>query len=215
MKVLRAVAVLVLTGSPLSAGPLSDLIFAPSALQGGADDVLRYRHLLKIPPKPEAGSPATDSSDVLVLGATGTGQGSRLALTREADGKTAPVTDFAMTSAHPMLIYFLESTVRNMAAVTGGSSFYIRNRMREALGAADLGSLQPVTVGKASAQGYDVTLIPFADDENRARMGEFAGLTLHFVITPNRLERIVELSADTIAGGDGYHESLILLPEGE
>ena len=45
-------------------------------------------------------------------------------------------------SANPLLLYFLETTVRAMAEATGGSPYYIRNRIREALVAADLGAVR-------------------------------------------------------------------------
>ena len=55
---------------------------------------------------------------------------------REEDGEDAPVGTFPPAWPNPVLLYFLETTVRAMAEATGGSPFYIRNRIREALAAA-------------------------------------------------------------------------------
>ena len=60
--------------------------------------------------------------------------------------------DFPAGGANPVLLYFLETTVRDLRRATGGSPYYIRNRMREALVAADLGA------GRRSAGGHDRAL---------------------------------------------------------
>ena len=212
----RAFALLLVLAGPLSAEPLSDMIFAPVEISAAAPaDALRYHHRLAMPQTGEAAAAPLDSTDILTLRAEPRGDTVRLVLERELDGKTTPISEFAEVSAHPILIYFLESTVRHMTEVTGGSPYYIRNRMREVLGAAELGSPGPVTVGALTVQGYDVVMTPFAQDKMRDRMGEFAQLTLHFVVAPGHPARLLHLSADTIASGGGYHESMIVMQEGE
>ncbi|MDH2328899.1 hypothetical protein QCN27_18790 [Cereibacter sp. SYSU M97828] len=159
-----------LIATPLSAGELSDVILAPGTLSG-LDGPLTYDRNL-------GGESAT-----LTLR-----PGPRLTLM--LDGR--PVGEFAAESAHPAVMFFLESTVRHMAEATGGSPFYIRNRIRDALAKAPL----------------NAPVMPFAEDPNRAQMGQFAGLTLTF-----RTEgaEVLQLSADTAAGTGGYHESLTLV----
>ena len=94
--------------------------------------------------------------------------------------------------ANPLLLYFLETTVRVMAEATGGSPYYIRNRIREALVASDLGA--------ADGAEREVTLTPFAADPNRradgrVRRPEPSGCAS----IPGAPARILELSADTAA----------------
>lgn len=162
-----------LIATPLSAGELSDVILAPGALSG-LDAPLTYDRKLG------------DESETLLLR-----PGPRLTLI--LDGRE--VGAFAPDSAHPAVMFFLESTVRHMAEATGGSPFYIRNRIRDALAQAPL----------------DAPVMPFSGDPNRAQMGQFAGLTLTF---QTEGAEVLQLSADTAAGTGDYHESLTLV-EGE
>ena len=83
-----------------------------------------------------------------------------LRLVRETEGKAQPVGTFPPGVANPLLLYFLETTVRVTAEATGGSPYYIRNRIREALIAADGGA-------EEAEGGRAVTLTPFAADPNR------------------------------------------------
>ncbi|NHW87951.1 hypothetical protein, partial [Escherichia coli] len=75
------------------------------------------------------------SGELVVTPEAGDG-GPRLALIHRVEGHDLPVADFAASGGDPVLLWFLENTVRSMATITKGSPFYIRNRMREALGAA-------------------------------------------------------------------------------
>ena len=112
-----------------------------------------------------------------------------------------PVADFPASGPNPVLLYFLESTARGMAQATGGSPFYIRNRIREAVAAAGLGDGSPL----------EVAIVPFAADPNRGRMGGFADLTLRLRYDEGRPDRLLELSADTAEGAEGYHHRLALI----
>ena len=97
-----------------------------------------------------------------------------------------PVADFPASGPNPVLLYFLESTARGMAQATGGSPFYIRNRIREAVAAAGRGDGSPL----------EVAIVPFAADPNRGRMGGFADLTLRLRYDEGRPDQLLELSAD-------------------
>lgn len=208
---MRAVAIaLLLAAGPGLAGPLSDLIFAPGAAVGTAD--VSYAHARQVPAglPEDAGLPKAVSDEVLTLAQT-SGEAPRRVLTRQGPGGAgpAPVSEFPLSGPDPVLLFFLESTARNMAALTGGSPFYIRNRIREALGQADLGS--EVTVGDQPAR--QIVLRPFVADPNRASMGAFGELALTLVVKAGEPVRFLSLSADTAAAGGGYHESLTLMAE--
>lgn len=160
---MKALLLALLLAQPAAAGTLSDAIFAPHAVAG--PEVWRFddgtARDLRLEP-----------------------QGDRIAMT--LDG--APVSDFGAGSAAPAMIWFLEGVVRDMAEATGGSPFYIRNRIREALAASDTPEV-----------------VPFAADPNRDKMGAFADLALRFDLREGRL---FSLSADGGTGADGYHRSL-------
>ncbi len=209
------IAFLLLAG-PVQAGGLSDLIMAPGVLASAPEgEVLRYGHERKLParaegeelpgagrdfalPKPVAGGEA-------VLTSVAHADGPWLVLTLREAGKSHEVARFPASGPNPILLFFLENVVRNAAVQTGGSPYYIRNRIREALMAAGPG---------AGPDGRStVTLHPFAGDRNRARMGVFADLALTIGFDPDDPGRLLSLMADTGAGSGGYSESLTLIAE--
>jgi hypothetical protein len=200
MKALLVLALLL--PLPASAGALTDLLMAPGVLAQAPDGpVLAYRHDRTLP-----GGPLPEIEDGRLFVAAATAPERReLVVTRSGDGaERLPVASFPASGPNPALLFFLETTVRVMAGATGGSPFYIRNRMREALAAADLG---------AAESPHAVVLHPFAADPNRPRMGGFADLALSFRFDPAEPGRILELSADTPAPEGGYHERLVLIAE--
>lgn len=60
-----------------------------------------------------------------------------------------------------------------------------------------------------------VTLHPFEGDPNRARMGEFAELTLHFVVSDKVPGHFLSLSEDTPGPATGYHGTITLTDAGK
>ncbi|MGV8989692.1 MAG: hypothetical protein ACOH2H_26165 [Cypionkella sp.] len=85
---------------------------------------------------------------------------------------------FPASVGNPVIMYFMETTLRDMAGKTGGSPFYIRNRIKDAL--LTDAEILPVTVrlGDSDVDARQITLLPFAHDTARARMGRFADLKL-------------------------------------
>ena len=81
---------------------------------------------------------------------------------------------FPVSGGDPSLTFFLETVARDMAALTGGSPFYIRNRIKEAL---FRGGEVVTRDGQRIA-----SFRPFADDPSRERMYGFDSLTLRFVL---------------------------------
>jgi hypothetical protein len=99
------------------------------------------------------------------------------------DSKHRSIGSFPASVGNPMIMYFYESVVRDMAETAGGSPFYIRNRVKDAL-------VRPAEIleGEAEFQGRRVAtrtivLRPFADDPNRARMRGFGDLELRVTMS--------------------------------
>lgn len=194
---------LLLAASPVAAGELTDLVMAPglfAALPEGA--ALHYDHSRHAAtPLADAGAVADGlrSEDVAEGAVTLAVAQGRLVLTRQAGGQALPGAEFPLSAPNPVLLFFLENVVRNVAVATGGSPFYIRNRLR-------------ATLAEAEAEGT-VVLHPFATDPNAARLGDFATLALTLRFDPADPARLLELKADTAAGPQGYTERLLLTPE--
>jgi hypothetical protein len=199
MRKLLLIAAL-LAAPPAQAGPLSDLLMAPGLFAGAPEGkLMEYSHMREAPP------PVGDLGEGrLVVSVIPGVHGPMLDLQREEGGETLLVSQFAGSGPNPVLIYFLESTARAMAEATGGSPFYIRNRIRSAMAEASLGS---------QATPELATLHPFVQDPNRGRMGAFGDLAIALRFDPQRPERILELSADTPPGEEGYHDRLVLVME--
>ncbi len=123
-----------------------------------------------------------------------------------------PMGGFDASVGNPLAMVFLESTIRNMAEATGGSPFYIRNRLKESLAAEN--PIEPVrmTLDNATVEAKRVTLTPFADDDNRDRMGDFADLTIEVTVSDAVPGYYVALTARTPEGDGGrtFSESFVV-----
>jgi hypothetical protein len=189
------------------AGPLSDAIFAPGAFAATeTGTVTRYRHDRTGPEMPGA---ALAFGGYLVVAATAGSDGATptLTLTHDTGAQILPIAAFPAEGGNPVLLFFLENVARNVAQLTGGSPFYIRNRLREALVDADMGASDTRTVADDTVAVTEAVIHPFRNDPNRARMGEFADLTLRLTVAPSRPEQLVSLSADTGEGGGAASET--------
>jgi hypothetical protein len=198
---MRTLLALLLLPAAAAAGPFSDLVMAPGLFTGaGAGPLLAYAEERRVPADSGLQPGAVGRLSLALVEGV---DGRELALTRESEGVDRPVAAVPAGGANPVLLYFLESTLRDVAEATGGSPFYIRNRMREALGAAGVGE----------GARREVVIVPFGGDPNQARMGGFADLTLRVSFDAKRPERLLELSADTRLDASGYHHRLTLMEE--
>ena len=123
------------------------------------------------------------------------------------ESKLRPVSKFPASSGNPLVPIFLESTLRTMSRVTGGSVFYIRNRIKDAFGSSGTMTSVDVTVNGEITPGTEVVFEPFVGDKNRHRMGPFANLTLTFVLSDKVPGDVVRFRAAT--GPDGADTSYI------
>ncbi len=88
------------------------------------------------------------------------------------------IGDFPATVGNPMIMYFVETVVRDMANTAGGSPFYIRNRVKAALVEEAPIEDETMTIDGREVKAQSITLHPFSDDPNRARMKGFEDLSL-------------------------------------
>jgi hypothetical protein len=85
-------------------------------------------------------------------------------------------------TGNPILMVFLESVVKTVSDATGGSPFYLRNRIRDALRDRLVEETVSVELGGAPIEAHRIALSPFADDAHAAELGAFADLELAFVL---------------------------------
>lgn len=125
-------------------------------------------------------------------------------------GKLKPVSIWPVSSGNPILPIFLESALRAMARTTGGSSFYIRNRIKDAMGVAEEMNSVTLQVDGSDLKATEIVLPLFENDKNRDRMGDFKDMTLTFVLSEELPGDIVRFIAQTPETADGvaYHEEI-------
>ncbi|WP_295049272.1 hypothetical protein [uncultured Paracoccus sp.] len=190
----------VLSPGPALAGAAGDAVFAERGPWSLDDASLKWSVHVEGPEAP--GFLRIDDGSVTLAQVTDpSDQQPVLQLTQQTDSRTRKIGPFPISGGDPVLTFFLEQTTRDMARLTGGSPFYIRNRIKDAI----------FRGGQIAAQG-DGTVAsfqPFADDPNAARMGGFQTLTLTFVLG-DPAQPIRELRAETQGPQPGYVNRMAL-----
>ncbi len=213
---MRAAKFLVLAqlfvASPVWAGETYDLLFKTGTLDGfeTGQSIDYQRDRLDL--TKEEGEREEQIALELEVSAEGQARLSRM----EGEARAAVLSTDA-TVGNPMAMFFMESTVREVARLTGGSPFYIRNRFKESLLAEN--PIRPVSLPfGGGVEAHEILLTPFADDKNRGRMGPFADLTLRFTVSPDVPGWYHSLTAEVpLPGSDGavhvYRDAISLRSE--
>lgn len=186
-----------------------DLVFRTGTLDGLPEGTeLRYAG-----PQASEGAASGDGWRSLTVGLA---PGGRAVVEGIEDDTAARVIgNFDAGVGNPLAMVFLESTVNAVAEATGGSPFYIRNRIRDAM--AGPGQVQDAVAEWRGAEvaATEVVLQPFAADAHRAELGPFADLEIRVVVSdavPGWYRSIsAEVPPGTPSGGtDPYASSLSL-----
>ncbi|KRW95805.1 hypothetical protein O4J55_04890 [Paracoccus sp. PXZ] len=202
MKVLRGLALIGLLASPLWAGEAGDLVFAERGPWDLSQGPLVWT-LRQTGPEVEGFAPMSEGTVSLAAADPADGQPA-LELTEETARSKRRIGPFPVSGGDPALIFFLETTARDMAALTGGSPFYIRNRLKDAL----------FRDGEVRREGTATVAVfaPFREDQNRERMFGFDTLELRFTLgDPKRPIRRMLAETGPLAGGrPAYHSEMVL-----
>lgn len=165
-------------GLPAAAGPTYDLFFRTGTLSAPDGSALRDRLNYDGKLAGPTAIAGTESYGVAIAPAPDGNTG----ITLSEGGRTRILGTYDTAAGNPVIMYFLESTLRQMSEISGGNPYYIRNRIKEALlGEAEI---EPVTF---NLDGRDVaaqraTIRPFQKDLARDRMGAFAELALSVTV---------------------------------
>lgn len=208
MKLLHCLALIGLVAGTLGAAPVvaneaGDLVFAergPWDLSAGA----LVWNVTQQGPEVEGFKPLGTGTITLTQAVDPSDGKPVLQLAEDTGRIKRKIGPFPTTGGDPTLTFFLESTARDMAALTGGSPFYIRNRLKDALfrgGAVEQKDGQTVAVFE-----------PFKDDKNTDRMYGFETLVLRFTLQ-GADQPIRRMSAQTgVLAGDkpAYVSEMVL-----
>ena len=92
-----------------------------------------------------------------------------------------PAGPFRGMSGNPIIMLFLEHDVLEMNRHLEGNAFYIRNRIKDALGTA---VAEPVTIRHQDEEvaAWKVVLRPFANEQDTPRLNRFVDKQYEFVL---------------------------------
>ncbi|EFO30288.1 conserved hypothetical protein [Roseibium sp. TrichSKD4] len=130
----------------------------------------------------------------------------------EQGEKYRKIGAFPATVGNPMIMYFVETVIRDMAGTAGGSPFYIRNRVKASLIEKTPINDTEITVDNEMVPAKTVTLYPFKNDPNRERMKGFEDLALTVTMSEAVPGWYYALEADT--GNSVYTSSIVLSENG-
>ncbi|MDO5612761.1 MAG: hypothetical protein Q4G14_05890 [Paracoccus sp. (in: a-proteobacteria)] len=181
MKSLLLAVVLACGCGAAHAGEAGDTVFAERGPWALGDRVLSWQMTVD-GPQAEGFQPVSDGAlDVAQITDPSDGQ-LVLQLTVQDGGRDRRIGPFPVSAGDPVLTWFLEQTARDMSNLTGGSPFYIRNRIKDALLRG--GSLT------RDGDGGVAVFQPFAHDPNAARMHGFQTLTFEVEDGPDPIRRM-------------------------
>lgn len=228
-----ALSVALAAATPATAGPAGDRLFfegAYSAVPAGA--TVRYAHTRGGVgvvqdnggqgggAQGEGAQASRDAAAIrhgaIEVALRDTETGKEALVTLDSDGEKRRLNPYPAGSANPLLMLFLESSLRSMSRITGGSAFYIRNRIKDSLRSGGEISEVETEIGGAKVKVEQIVFRPFAADKNRARMGDFADLELRFLLSKETPGGFLLLSAATPANEKGvsaFHEEIAFRDE--
>ncbi|AUH33288.1 hypothetical protein [Paracoccus tegillarcae] len=167
------IVALMLPALPLTAGEAGDAVFAERGPWSLGTQELVWTETVQ-GPAAEGFRTVEDGRLTLSEAIDPTDGEPILQLTHRKGTYDRVIGPYPISGGDPVLTFFLERTARDMAALTGGSPFYIRNRMKDAL----------FRGGSLSRDGdtVEARFKPFEGDGNADRMGGFETLELVFII---------------------------------
>ena len=189
--------------APAHAGPdAATLLFeAPALAELRTGSMLVYR-LERLTREPAAPMPAPAGSGIelsLRPDETG-GRSATVELVTEAGRQ--PAGSFPGGVGNPVLLVFLERDVAAMARLLHGSPYYIRNRIREAIGADPPIASASFTYDGRNVEGWRIEVSPFTQDRNRDKLREHAARRYEFTLSDAVPGRLYEIRAVT-PGAEG------------
>jgi hypothetical protein len=181
-----AFAALMISSATAAAPQIVDLVFyAPhfSKVENGSTISYRFVRTAEDPKL----APSFEDEVKIKVGPTGAEDSVSIDV---FTGPRAIIMPNMSKTGNPVIVALLEQDVTEMQKLLGGSPFYFRNRLRQAMSEEKPAEPTKIEYGGKTIDGWKVTLKPFGDDaKNRGKLREFA-------------ERTYELTfSDAVPGG--------------
>lgn len=207
-------------GGKAAAAPGYEILFREGVLDGmaeGSELAYSVARAGRSAPERPGEAPLSAPPERLVLAL---GPGDEVELAVEDGQHRQKAGRFPASVGNPLIMYFLETVLRDMANQAGGSPFYIRNRIKEAMLAE--AEVRPVTLtlaGGETVTGQEIVLHPFARDAARDRMAGFADLAITAQVSDAVPGWYYALAARAPAAdgveGPGYSNAITFVAEGQ
>ncbi|WP_027998139.1 hypothetical protein [Sinorhizobium arboris] len=200
---------------PVAAAETYELLFHSAALQGldaakgGSDAAQSTLVYDKIVSGADAGQRGGSFTVGLKLGA-----GDNVSMTLYQGSASRGLGNYPSSVGNPLIMYFLESVLSDLAAQSGGSPFYMRNRIKEAL--LRSAQIEPVSLRYRNREiaAREVTIRPFEHDRAREQMGRVSQLSLAVTVSediPGWYYSLVATVPSAAGGpGAGYSHAITL-----
>jgi hypothetical protein len=221
MRVILLLALFMLTigHGPVAAAETYQLLFRSSALKGleAAPDGSEAAQSTLVYDKVRSGVDERQADTNFKIGLK-IKPDDNVSLTLYQGTRSRGLGNYPASVGNPVIMYFLESVLSDIAVQSGGSPFYMRNRIKEAL-------LRDAQIAPMSLHYLDrdiaareVTIRPFLSDKARERMGRFSELTLAVTVSndiPGWYYSLVA-TVPAVAGGAeaGYANAITLKAAG-
>ena len=154
-------------------------------------------------PEAAAGAPPRGEVELSVLpDEQGGGRQVQVQTQVASDARRRMAGPFPGLVGNPVILVFLERDVAEMAVALRGSPYYLRNRIREALGEATVAESARLLFEGREVDGWRVAVSPFESDRNRDKLREFAVKRYEFTLSDAVPGRLLEMRAVT-RRGDG------------
>lgn len=202
MQVLRYLALVGLLATPLSANEAGDLVFAERGPWKLSAPLVWL--ITQTGPTVDGFRPLGEGT-ITLSAATDPSDGKPvLQLAEDTQRIKRKIGPFPSSGGDPTVTFFLETVARDMASLTGGSPFYIRNRLKDAL----------FRGGEVQQDGAMRVAVfqPFKGDENSQRMLGFETLELRFTLDdPKQPIRRMIAQTGPLAGDQPAYASQMVL----
>jgi hypothetical protein len=204
LPIATAMLAALVAASPAGADPLSRLFGSPQLAALAQDRPLSYRRM--VASTIEGAAATVDEPVRLDRG----GGGAHVEVTLGEGDTARRLPPFRGMTGNPILMVFLESVVGAASAASGGSPFYLRSRIKEAMRERMAETPVSVGLGGRTVPGHEISLRPFEGDPHAAELGAFADLRLSFVMAEAAPGTFVSLAATTGPGTPAFSEEIRL-----
>jgi len=156
--------------------------------------------------------PALERDIDVAVGDRMEGKESRAVIVSFRQGeREVALSPFSDDGGNPMLVFFLESVAKAVAKSTGGSPFYIKNRIIDAFQRGATISQVDIVRDGAPLKANRIAYSPFAEEKLKDRLQNFADMEIAFILSEEVPGGIIEMRAlDDPKAKGGFRESIVL-----